>query len=666
MPDDDHSLTTDLHVQATYRLTEALVEAENQMRRRVELLTEVVFETDSDGMIVFLNQAWEAAIGQCPAECLGRHLSEFVLPVDRSVYAQTLTDAGSANGSERPLIRLLKKDGGTVCMEISAALIPGGGTVGTLRDVSQRMEVQAELAKLSLVASYTDSLVVITDRHGRTEWVNQAFTKRSGYSIDDLAGRKPGDLLQGPGTNQTTVARIRALLAEGESCEAELINYTSTGEPYWIRLQITPIKNARGEIERFVSIQNDTTELRRTQEALETALRQAESANEAKTLFLATVSHEMRTPLNAVLGYADLARIEDSDSTVLQAYLERIGDNAELLERLISDVLDVSKIEAGQIDMEPAPVEIRRCIDEALGQIGDRAAAKGLTFRFMWDESLPAQVMIDPDRLRQIVTNLAENAVKFTDKGSVRVAVSHLSPSMVDGEMIKIRVVDTGIGISEEAQSTIFERFTQADSSTTRRKGGVGLGLNIVRSLVHALGGTIGMVSSPGHGSEFRVTLPLVRLLPRAAVPDRPGEELLGFARSAAASHASRILVAEDNDPNYAVIEAYLRKAGYVVERAFDGEEAIARARHCDLVLMDVEMPKVDGLEAARRIRDHERERGVSPVPIIAITAHAMLEYRERCLAAGCTGYLAKPFRMLGLLEAVGTALESVAQSSID
>ena len=213
MPDDDHSLTTDLHVQATYRLTEALVEAENQMRRRVELLTEVVFETDSDGMIVFLNQAWEAAIGQCPAECLGRHLSEFVLPVDRSVYAQTLTDAGSANGSERPLIRLLKKDGGTVCMEISAALIPGGGTVGTLRDVSQRMEAQAELAKLSLVASYTDSLVVITDRHGRTEWVNQAFTKRWGYSIDDLAGRKPGDLLQGPGTNQTTVARIRALLA---------------------------------------------------------------------------------------------------------------------------------------------------------------------------------------------------------------------------------------------------------------------------------------------------------------------------------------------------------------------------------------------------------------------------------------------------------------------
>ncbi len=262
----DPLLVTDLHVEATYRLTEALVEAEHRMRRRIELLTEVVFETDVDGRFVFVNGAWARVMAQPTAEALGRHLVAFVAPADVPQVLRRLRtlDADIADG-ERPLVRMLRLDGTLLWMEMSLAPIPGGGAVGVLHDVTRQKLAQDELAKVSLVASYTDNMVVITDASGHTEWVNNAFVTRTGYTIDDLRGRKPGRLLQGPDTDRTTVREIGDALRAGRSIRTELTNYTRTGEPYWVQIQITPIRNAKGEIEQYVSVQSDATDRHRVE-----------------------------------------------------------------------------------------------------------------------------------------------------------------------------------------------------------------------------------------------------------------------------------------------------------------------------------------------------------------------------------------------------------------
>ena len=609
-PDGNSLLVTDLHVEATYRLTEALVESENRMRRRVELLSEVVFETDTSGRLVFLNNAWTSATGFAPAECLGLLLSDFVSDGDRPIYERAMAGDARTGSAAPPIIRICRPDGGIVWMEVLVARI-SGGVVGALHNVTQQKLVQDELARLSLVASNTDNMVIITDHEGRTEWVNAAFTKRTGYTLHDLIGRKPGEVLQGNGTDREVVAQIGADVRAGRSLQTEILNYTKQGEPYWVQFQITPIRSTQGDVDRFVSIQTDMTDVHLTRVALESAKANAESANQAKTQFIATISHEMRTPLSAILGSIDLAIAGGADAPERRAHLMRISDAAELLQRLISDVLDVAKIEAGQMDVESIPMKLRPCLESAVASIADRARAKGLDFKLMVDESLPSEVYGDPDRIRQIATNLSENAVKFTDSGFVRVEVSHLARTRPGQAAMEIRVVDSGVGIPAEAQSRIFDRFVQGDSSTTRRKGGAGLGLSIVRSLVEAIGGTVSVNSHPGAGADFRVTLPLVPSPGPSRMPANKLRGLMAEKANAVDRAPMRILVAEDNDMNFAVFQSCLKMAGYAVERAIDGRAAVAAAARCDLILMDVEMPDMDGLEATRQIRAWEREHGL-------------------------------------------------------
>jgi len=261
-------LATDLHVQATYRLTEALVESENRMRRRIELLSEIVFETNLQGKLVFLNAAWQKVLGYPVESSLGRTLSEFVYGGDQPVLEAAMPGKVPPLSALRPRVRFLGEKGEVAWMEVSVAQLPDGGLVGTLYNITDVIKAQDELAKLSLVASFTDNFVIITDHLGRTEWVNQAFTKRTGYSIEDMLGRKPGELLQGPETDKQTVEQIRNLLKAENSFTSELLNYSRSGESYWVSFRISPIKDAQGRISRYVSIQTDCTDLRRNQEAL--------------------------------------------------------------------------------------------------------------------------------------------------------------------------------------------------------------------------------------------------------------------------------------------------------------------------------------------------------------------------------------------------------------
>jgi CheY-like chemotaxis protein len=322
---------------------------------------------------------------------------------------------------------------------------------------------------------------------------------------------------------------------------------------------------------------------------------------------------------------------------VVQA-LGRVNENAETLMGLISDLLDVSKIEAGQFEWERVAFPLRARLRQAVAPAAERAIRKGVAFSVSIDEGLPETVLGDATRLRQIVANLAENAVKFTDCGYVSVE------ALGAGTGLELRVSDSGAGVPEAVLPFLFDRFFQGDSSTTRRKGGAGLGLSIVKSLVNAMGGSVSVRNVPGAGAEFRVWVPIEAV---AVVAEAP----LPVAAPVAVGD---ILVAEDNDDNFAIVERHLTNQGYRLERAVNGLAAVSAAarKQFDLILMDVEMPEMDGLEATRLIR-----AGGSSVPIVALTAHAVMGYRERCLAVGCTGYLAKPVRKRELLEGVAAAL---------
>lgn len=261
-------LAADLHVQATYRLTEALVASEKKMRRRIELLIEIIFETDAGGKIIFLNQAWTVALGYPTAACVRRPLAEFVCSEDRKAFEGIMAGEGPPRGGRRPRIRFLNSSGAIAWMELSVSQLAEGGVVGALHDATKMKVAEDELTKLSLVASYTANPVIITDGAGRVEWVNKAFTKLTGYALEEMIGRKPGELLQGPETDPAVVMQIRELLLSGEPFEAELVNYSRSGASYWLWLKISPIHDGEGRVQRFVSVQSDISERKKAEEQL--------------------------------------------------------------------------------------------------------------------------------------------------------------------------------------------------------------------------------------------------------------------------------------------------------------------------------------------------------------------------------------------------------------
>ncbi len=409
----------------------------------------------------------------------------------------------------------------------------------------------------------------------------------------------------------------------------------------WFRIRGSARKDAAGKVVQALGTLSNVTDLVEAQI-------QAEDANRAKSEFLATMSHEIRTPMNGVLGMLNLMIQGNLGATERdKAIIAR--DSAEGLLDILNDILDYSRLDAGRVELEKISFNPERIGAAVVELLTSKAEEKGLRLSYNAAETLPPWVKLDPTRVRQILVNLASNAIKFTKEGSVDVRVAYRTESENHG-VIRFEINDTGIGIPEEAQDRLFKRFSQVDSSMTRRFGGAGLGLAISKQLVKRMGGEIGCKSTPGSGSQFWFTLPV-------DVANGPPAEADDIASNEPDVGALRILAAEDQLINQQVLRAFLTGAGHEVVLVEDGALALTAVQQTDfdIVLMDIQMPNMDGFEATRAIR--ALAQPLNAIPIIALTANAMAGDKERCMASGMDGYVSKPINAETLLREIAAVI---------
>jgi PAS domain S-box-containing protein len=620
----------------------ARLAVENALRRSEAMLSHLVATSPdcitltevATGRYMMVNEAFYRITGYEASEVIGHTAEEIGIwndPRDRALLLETLRRDGMASSVP---IAFRTKSGGRVSMLVSAARF-----TMNQRDylvINSRDRTESERTRLEYAAILERASIGI------------AFTRdrrfvQANLAMETMFGWRKGELIGQPGLavwpDEQAYADInrqaRPLLSAGQPFEGEFRMRRRDGSTFWCRLlarSVDPDDPAHGGT---IWIGEDVTEKRRIDQELAAARDAAEAASRAKSAFLANTSHEIRTPLNGLLGLARLAMQADLPEARRQQYLAQIVDSAESLGGIMSDILDVSKIEAGKFALEDTPFDLRDALKAVHHAYDALAAVKGLALLLDIDEQLPATVRGDPLRVRQILSNFITNALKFTERGHVRIAAT-LRP---DGA-VRLAVSDTGPGVPDETQARLFRPFSQGDSSTTRRYGGTGLGLSICRELAHLMGGAVGMESTPGHGSTFWADLPLPSSAPVQRSASTEASEIADLADA-------RVLMAEDNPVNMMIAVAMLEHWGVHVEQAHDGRAAIdavhaaaGQGRPFDVVLMDVQMPVMGGHEAARELRRHYAPEAL---PIVALTAAALVSERAEALDAGMNDFLTKP-----------------------
>ena len=627
--------------QALHLAQEQRHASEDNFQTFFDTIDHLLFVLDQQGRIVKTNQTAVERLGYTPDELLGMPVLQ-LHPAQRRNEAAGIVQQMLAGTAQFCPVPLLCRDGALIPVEtrVTSGIWNGMPALfGISKDIS---ELKASEEKFSLAFQASPALMAIsTIEEGRYLDINDAFLTTLGFTREEVTGRSSSELgiLNSHLRSKITLqllrdGSIRNLLLDVKDKAGSIHHGLFSAD--LIRLQDSSL---------LLTVMVDITERIALERELEAARDAAEAANRAKSEFLANMSHEIRTPLNGVIGMAQLLQFSDLTAEQ-QEYLHSIELSADNLLQLLNDILDLSKIESGRVETESADFSLRKAMEDCIATQLFRIHHKQLILHQELADDLPEVVRGDQLRLKQILVNLLGNAIKFTHAGSIGVSAMIIDrePSEV---RVRITVSDTGIGMSQETIQQIFRPFVQADSSTTRRYGGTGLGLTICRKLAELMGGSISVKSSPGRGSSFSLDLPF-RLgsqittqpaVPPPALPDAHRRQL-------------RVLVAEDNPMNQRTIALILEKIGCQAICTDNGLEALQcwHDSDVDLILMDIQMPVMGGEEALQRIRAEEARTG-RHIPVIALTADVLKGTQDKLLQAGFDGYLTKPLRIKALRE---------------
>ncbi|MCA3697266.1 PAS domain-containing hybrid sensor histidine kinase/response regulator [Aquidulcibacter sp.] len=621
----------------------------------------IISVADQFGHIEFVNDRYCEISGYSREELIGQSYQAVQSGKHDPSYFKSMRDTINTGHSWRGEVCNRAKNGSYFWVDATVVPLPatrtqGARFVSVLYDITERKRTETELKDaLNLSSTFFDvssELLCIADNKGRMIRMSKSAEQIIGYPEHELIGRSTTEFIHPDDQEQIAIA-MQEFLKTGN-----LMDYVARYmHPNGAIRSVEWRAKIVGDF--IYATARDVTQRLAIEAELLAAREQAEAANRAKSSFLANMSHEIRTPLNGVIGVVGaLSRTELTQTQ--REMVDLIQSSGETLEVLLSDILDVSKIEAGKFTLQPEPFNLRETIQATAQVMGVRAEEKGLGFDVRFGPGTEGLFEGDGVRVKQIVSNLASNAVKFTQKGQIDISIT--AADKADGSCeVVISVKDTGIGFDEQTKQRLFARFEQADASITKNFGGTGLGLSICRTLTDMMGGQFLVTSEAGIGSLFSVILPLPRVNPEALTPAAQTGAGAGPTALSLASASRSILLAEDHPVNQRVIAMILEPHGIALTIAQNGQEAVEmwQNAHFDLVLMDMQMPVMDGLSATKHIREMERSKGLQRTPIAMVSANAMKEHITQSFWAGCDFHIAKPVTPEALLKGIDATLEA-------
>jgi PAS domain S-box-containing protein len=626
-----------------------LIKSLNQLSTVASKISNGVIISNAKSEVVWINDAFTKITGFDLNDVVNRKLGDIITspesPQDIVAEARRAT-----NNKQSFSVELLsqRKDGQIIWLSIfNTIILDDNGEIESLIevivDITERKQSEEKLELLSLVASKTEVGVCICDDEGKVNWINDSLINLLGYDLQELQGKRIGDVVKGDDDNLPMLEEVRKNAINLIPFHIEIKVYKKDGSEMWLSIFNTPIRDEKRNTIKQIEIISDITQKKQAELQLIEAKEQAIQLGEAKEMFLSVMSHEIRTPLNAIIGLthilSDEEQLEDQKQSI--KLLKFSSDN---LLALINDILDFSKIEVGKMELEFKSLSISELIKDISDSLIFKIKEKGIDLKYHINSHVPELVRGDKTRLYQILINLINNAIKFTEKGAVEILVDLISIDK-DYTRLKFQVIDSGIGIPEDKFDYIFESFTQAASNTTRKYGGSGLGLSITKKLIELYNGSIKVDSQLGRGSTFEFDLRFNNFIDI-------GKEVM--EKQIQKTVEAKILVVDDNEINRLLARRVLTKYGFEIVSAESGFEAIEllKSKDFDLVLMDIHMPELSGYETVKKLRENNDEY-YNNLPIIALTASILKDDIGEISASGMIDYQLKPFKPEELFEKI-------------